>query len=103
MAWPGPAPRPLVKILKQIALVHYDPKAFDFGKAKAFPMRVQHFFTAIHRAEADLDWTPSFDLVSGLKDSFDQDYLATGQVEKVIDFSLDEQILKAVSPAPPLS
>jgi nucleoside-diphosphate-sugar epimerase len=88
---------------KQIALVHYDPKAFDFGKAKAFPMRVQHFFTAIHRAEADLDWTPSFDLVSGLKDSFDQDYLATGQVEKVIDFSLDEQILKAVSPAPPLS
>ena len=27
-----------------LKLVHYDPKAFDFGKKKAFPMRVQHFF-----------------------------------------------------------
>ncbi len=31
-------------------LVHYDPKAFDFGKKKAFPMRPQHFFTSVEKA-----------------------------------------------------
>jgi hypothetical protein len=30
--------------------VHYDPKAFDFGKKKAFPMRPQHFFTSVEKA-----------------------------------------------------
>lgn len=34
-------------------LVHYDPKDFDFGKQKAFPMRVQHFFADISKAKAD--------------------------------------------------
>lgn len=28
-------------------LVHFDPKAHDLGKAKAFPLRDQHFFTSI--------------------------------------------------------
>ena len=30
-------------------LVHYDPKAVDLGKAKAFPLRDQHFFTSIEK------------------------------------------------------
>ena len=78
-----------------LKIVHYDPKAFDFGKAKAFPMRVQHFFTAIDKAQAELHWTPKFDLVTGLKDSFQNDYLATGQDKAEVDFSLDDQILAA--------
>ncbi len=76
-----------------LSLVHYDPKAFDFGKRKAFPMRVQHFFASIEQAKADLGWAPQFDLVSGLKDSFQNDYLASGRDQKPADFSLDEQIL----------
>ncbi len=28
-------------------LVHYNPKDFDFGGKKAFPLRDQHFFTSI--------------------------------------------------------
>lgn len=28
-------------------LVHYNPKEFDFGGVKAFPLRDQHFFTSI--------------------------------------------------------
>ncbi len=51
-----------------IQIVHYDPKQFDFGKQKAFPMRVQHFFTDIHKAKQELNWQPKFDLVSGLRD-----------------------------------
>ncbi len=79
-----------------IQIVHYDPKQFDFGKQKAFPMRVQHFFTDIHKAKQELNWQPEFDLVSGLRDSLEKDYLAKGQDKVEIDFSLDDQILQAV-------
>ena len=76
-----------------LKIVHYNPKDFDFGKKKAFPMRVQHFFASIEKAKAELNWTPSFDLVSGLKDSFQNDYLASGQDKADVDFGLDDQIL----------
>ncbi len=79
-----------------IKLVHYDPKQFDFGKRKAFPMRTQHFFADTHLAQQELNWTPEFDLISGLKDSFQNDYLASKRNEADIDFSIDEQILSAL-------
>ncbi|MGB8701021.1 MAG: NAD-dependent epimerase/dehydratase family protein [Thermosynechococcaceae cyanobacterium] len=78
-------------------LVHYDPKAFDFGKRKAFPLRMQHFFAEIRKAQADLHWTPEFDLVAGLKDSFQNDYLANGRDRAEIDFSLDDLILQQMA------
>eukprot|EP00798_Chlamydomonas_sp_ICE-L_P013672 gene13672-19560_t len=55
-------------------LVHFDAKDFDFGKSKAFPLRDQHFFTSIDKAMADLDWTPEFSLLDGLKDSYSKDF-----------------------------
>ncbi len=79
----------------QQQLVHYNPKDFDFGKRKAFPMRVQHFFAAIDKAKTELAWQPQFDLVGGLKDAFQNDYLASGRDQQTIDFSLDDQILGA--------
>lgn len=79
-----------------LSLIHYNPNQFDFGKRKAFPMRVQHFFADIQNAKRDLDWSPKFDLVSGLKDSFQTDYLKLGRDRADIDFSLDDQILNAV-------
>jgi nucleoside-diphosphate-sugar epimerase len=78
----------------RLQIVHYDPKQFDFGKRKAFPMRVQHFFAAIAKAKAELNWQPQFDLVAGLKDSLEQDY--RHRTNQTIDFSLDDLILKAV-------
>ena len=78
---------------EEIKIVHYDPKQFDFGKRKAFPVRQQHFFTDITQAQTDLDWQPKYDLVSGLKDSFKNDYLASGRNQSEIDFSLDNEIL----------
>jgi len=77
----------------EIKIVHYDPKEFDFGKRKAFPLRMQHFFADIHKAKTDLNWQPQFDLISGLKDSFTKDYLASGRQDVTIDFSTDEEIL----------
>jgi nucleoside-diphosphate-sugar epimerase len=79
-----------------LELVHYDPKQFDFGKKKAFPLRVQHFFADIHKAIQELHWKPEYDLVSGLKDAWENDYLASGRDQKEIDFSLDDQILATI-------
>lgn len=79
-----------------IQIVHYEPKKFDFGKRKAFPMRMQHFFASVNKAMTELDWHPDYDLVSGLKDSFKNDYLPSERDQKEIDFSIDEEILKAV-------
>jgi nucleoside-diphosphate-sugar epimerase len=83
------------KSVDDINIVHYDPKQFDFGKKKAFPLRMQHFFADIHKALSELDWEPEYDLIRGLKDSFENDYLASKRDKTDIDFSLDEQILSA--------
>lgn len=81
-----------------LKLVHYDPKQFDFGKRKAFPLRPQHFFADIHKARTELHWTPEFDLVSGLKDAFQNDYLASGRDRAEVDFSTDDEILGSQQP-----
>jgi nucleoside-diphosphate-sugar epimerase len=78
-----------------LKLIHYDPKAFDFGKAKAFPLRMQHFFASVAKAQRELQWQPQFDLVNGLKDSFEKDYAAQPQPEP--NFATDDQILQAIA------
>ncbi|MEB3882845.1 NAD-dependent epimerase/dehydratase family protein [Lyngbya sp. CCY1209] len=79
-----------------LELIHYDPQQFDFGKRKAFPMRVQHFFADVHKAMNQLDWQPEYSLIDGLKDSFQNDYLAAGKDKAEVDFDLDDEIINAV-------
>jgi nucleoside-diphosphate-sugar epimerase len=74
--------------------VFYDAKRFGGGKRKAFPLRVQHFFTSVEKALSDLDWVPEYDLISGLETSF-RDYLDSGRHQQAVDFSLDEEIISA--------
>lgn len=81
------------KSTEDLKIVHYDPKKFDFGKKKAFPLRLQHFFADTNKAVADLNWKPEYDLLSGLKDSLSKDYLASNRQDAEVDFSLDEEIL----------
>ncbi|MDM9380633.1 NAD-dependent epimerase/dehydratase family protein [Chlorogloeopsis sp. ULAP01] len=81
----------------EIKIVHYDPKKFDFGKRKAFPLRMQHFFASVNKAMTQLNWQPEYDLISGLEDSFQNDYLASGRDKTEIDFSVDEEILQVNS------
>jgi UDP-glucose 4-epimerase len=76
-----------------IKIVHYDPKKFDFGKRKAFPLRMQHFFASVDKAITELGWQPEYDLISGLKDSFQNDYLPSGRDKAEVDFSVDDEIL----------
>lgn len=77
----------------KLKLVYYNPKQFDFGGRKAFPIRVQHFFADIRRALEDLHWQPQYNLITGLRDSWENDYLASGRDGAEIDFSLDDEIL----------
>jgi nucleoside-diphosphate-sugar epimerase len=81
---------------ESLQIVHYDPNSFDFGKRKAFPLRLQHFFTSIDKAVKELGWHPEYDLLSGLKDSFQHDYLASDRSTAEIDFSLDDEILRTI-------
>jgi UDP-glucose 4-epimerase len=81
---------------ESVKIVHYDPKKFDFGKRKAFPMRVQHFFASVDKAKTQLGWQPEYDLISGLQDSLQNDYLTNGRDKAEVDFSTDEEILKAI-------
>jgi nucleoside-diphosphate-sugar epimerase len=78
---------------ESLEIVHYEPKRFDFGKKKAFPMRVQHFYADIHKAKTELHWQPQFDLISGLKDAFEKDYLPSDRGKAAMDFSVDDEIL----------
>lgn len=80
-----------------LTLIHYDPKQFDFGKRKAFPLRPQHFFASIQNARRDLYWNPEFDLISGLKDSYENDFLANQRDQADVDFSVDDEILQAAN------
>ena len=80
-----------------IDIKYYDPSLFNLGKRKAFPIRVQHFFADIAKAMKDLNWQPKYDLVSGLQDSFENDYLAIGRDKADIDFSLDQEILSHIN------
>ncbi|MBD2040774.1 NAD-dependent epimerase/dehydratase family protein [Microcoleus sp. FACHB-672] len=80
---------------ESVQLVHYEPKKFDFGKRKAFPMRVQHFFADVHKAMSELNWQPEYELIAGLKDSFQNDYLTAGREKAEVDFSTDDEILSA--------
>jgi len=73
-------------------IVHYDAKDFDFGKKKAFPFRDQHFFASVEKATTELDWSPQFDLVHGLADSYRLDF-GKGTFRKAPDFSTDDIIL----------
>lgn len=69
-------------------IIKYNPKEFDFGKRKAFPFRDQHFFASCDKAMIELGWEPKFDLVAGLKDSWDKDF-SKGRVLEEADFSCD--------------
>ena len=80
-----------------VKIVNYDEKKIDLGKRKGFPLRTQHFFASIEKAKQELNWQPEYDLISGLKDSFEKDYLISGRDQAEIDFSVDDLILAGTS------
>jgi len=66
----------------------FDPSKLDPKARKLFPLRLTNFFTDISKIKSDLSWSPKFDLLNGLVDSYENDYLMADHNN--IDFSSDE-------------
>lgn len=69
----------------------FDPAGLESKARKAFPLRLSHFLTDVHRLERELAWSPRFDLQQGFADSYANDY-ARGSVE-LPDFSSDTALI----------
>ena len=69
----------------------FDPANLEPKARKAFPLRLAHFLTDIHRVQRELAWQPAFDLDQGLADSFTNDYAK--RMPTPVDFSLDAALL----------
>jgi len=69
----------------------FDPARLDPKARKAFPLRLAHFLTDIHRVQRELAWKPAFDIDRGLADSFTGDYAM--RMPTTVDFSLDSALL----------
>ena len=57
-----------------ISLKKFDYQKLDPKSRKAFPIRLNHYCTNISKIKNDLNWEPNFDLLNGLKDSFNNDF-----------------------------
>lgn len=78
-------------------IVHYDPKSVEVpeGFPKAFPFRGMHFFASIEKAKRHIpSWKPKYNMLEGLRSSYEQDYLARGFDKKDPDFRTDDLILR---------
>jgi nucleoside-diphosphate-sugar epimerase len=76
----------------------YNKKNYDFGEKKNFPMREQHFFCSVRDAMKDLDWKPKYDMLSGLKDAYENDFKLKKEAGKLkIDFTCDDMVLNELT------
>ena len=75
------------KNISDFNLRSFDPSSLDPKARKVFPVRLTNFFTDISKIKKDLSWEPKYDLLNGLKDSYNNDYLLLDH--KQIDFSSD--------------
>ena len=57
-----------------ISLKEFDYQKLDPKSRKGFPIRLNHYCTNISKIKNDLNWEPDFDLLNGLKDSFNNDF-----------------------------
>ena len=76
-----------------IQMRSFDPSDLDPKARKAFPLRLSHFLTDITRVQRELAWQPSFDLASGLADSYRNDYALNPTKDP--DFSSDAKLIGA--------
>ena len=69
----------------------FDPSGLDPKARKSFPLRLSHFLTDISRVERELAWTPRFDAVACMADSYKRDYALAPTATP--DFSADQVLI----------
>ncbi len=75
----------------QVQLQKFDSSLLDSKARKLFPLRISHFLTNTNKIQTDLSWKPSFTLLSGLKDSYQNDYLINREEQP--DFRNDQILI----------
>ena len=75
----------------RVEIRSFDPSGLDKKARKAFPLRMAHFLTDIHRVQRELAWTPAYDVEASLADSYRHDYAK--RMPTSPDFSSDDQLL----------
>ena len=73
--------------IKDIKINSFDYQKLDPKSRKGFPIRLSNYQTSISRIKNDLCWQPKYDLISGLKDSFENDFLIKDNIK--IDRDID--------------
>tara|TARA_Y100001978_G_C23692587_1_gene435663 strand:- start:1557 stop:2477 length:921 start_codon:yes stop_codon:yes gene_type:complete len=76
----------------QLELIEFDYKNLDTRSRKSFPIRLDHYLTSISKVKNDLDWEPKFDLLSGLKNSYENDFKF--KLNDEFDKTLDDALYK---------
>ena len=79
------------KNINDIEIKYFKPEKLDKKIRKLFPLRMEHYMTDVTRIQSELKWEPKFDLESGMKDSFVNDYNLLK--EHTPDFSSDSILL----------
>ena len=69
----------------------FDKSKLNTKARKGFPVRLENFFTDTKSLQNDLNWSEKYDLLSGLKDSYENDYLKNKSTNP--DFSSDQKLL----------
>ena len=69
----------------------FDPSRLEPKARKAFPLRLAHFLTDIHRLKRELAWEPRYDLARSLADAYSNDYALRPPSSP--DFSGDDALL----------
>mgnify|MGYP001363971206 CR=1 FL=1 len=74
--------------LNDIELVSFDYKKLEAKSRKSFPIRIGHYQVSTEQIRNDLNWEPKFDLLTGLKDSFENDF--KHKINENFDSTVDE-------------
>ena len=77
----------------KIELKEFDYKNLDPKSRKGFPLRLSHYQTSINKVKNVMNWEPKFDLLNGLKNSFENDFKY--KINNPIDTSNDYQLFKS--------
>ena len=76
--------------INDIQIIPFDHKRLDSKSRKSFPIRLNHYQTSISKIQSELNWFPKFDLLSGLEDSFENDFKY--KLKETFDFSSDRNL-----------
>ncbi len=75
----------------ELKIIKFDPSILDPKARKSFPIRIEHFLTDITRIQQELDWSPKYDLLTGLVDSYQNDYMKSPTIRP--DFESDKLLI----------